>query len=151
MIDSQAATSSGRRPAVRAGDDGDGVLTVVLDADQGDTARAVRETTDVPGLHPAGGQGVQQRVTERIAADAADQAAPGAQPGGGHGLIRALAAGTFPEVPADDGLAGTRELPHPHDEIQVDRADDHHVGRPGVGGGSRVVLRIIRGHAVTWS
>ena len=104
------------------------------------------------GLHPAGGQDTQQLFTERIAADAADQAAPGAQPGGGHGLIRALAAGTFPEVPADDGLAGTRELPHPHDEVQVDRADDHHVGRPGVGGGgSRVVLRIGRGHAVTWS
>src|ERR1051325_7248708 len=128
----------------RARDDDDGVLAADLIEDDGRAAGAVIVAVEdearvdaVVRVRAAG------EVAERVASQFADEADPRAEARGGHGLVRAFAAGTEAELRAKDGLAPRGQPRRAEREVR-DEAPHHGDARVRhVGGDRRTVARTI--------
>ena len=110
-------------PAVGAGRDHDGVLTGVVDDDEGGAGGLVGEYDDPVGVDAERAQPFDVGATGVVVPDRAEHQHVGAGCGGRHGLVGALAAGEPFEPLAEDGLPGQGMPVDVRDQVDVERPE----------------------------
>lgn len=120
---------SGAETLVGAGGDEDLLFAAGIDTDLGDDGVAARVFHDVPHVDALGGEAAQEGAAAVIGADTTDEGDTCAQACGGHGLVRAFAAGfRMIEILTGDGLAGFWQPLSANEVVGIGAADDDDAG-----------------------
>ena len=117
-------------PSIGARRYGDQVLTALFDQDERDAGWLVGVSVYGRGVHPVGGERLQQQIAKRVLADAADHTHRAAEARGGDGLIGAFAARERAQPVAEYRLRRPRQARNGYHQVRVQAAkDDNAPGR----------------------
>ncbi len=122
----ERADDVGRPGAVRPGDHDDRVLALFVDGDEG-RARRAGNAAYPRDVDPGGLEVTPQLLGRGIGADAGHHAhddGVAREPCCRVRLVAALAAREVHEIGSEERLAGTRQMRHPVDQVEVDAAHD---------------------------
>ena len=120
----RAANVGWREQGVGARGDGDAVLTIGGNKNQGDAGRALPVARHVPRMNALPGKALDGPLSEHISAQARDQGYVPARAGRGHRLVGTLAACGRGELAAQHRFTWMRDARHIDDHVRIRTADD---------------------------